>query len=355
MIKTIHHWTNQPLKDFELMSQNKEETTGLAILGYVEYQYDSLATKEFFESIVDLANELNVPLYILTLYSQYDKPLLDLSNLRYRNIKIISWPEGFLIKTYEMICANNIYQHNTSIGLELHNIKATDEMKNFTHPFISLVRLAKTHRCVYMDLLAKYDLIKLGAVGWREYSEYPFKYWKEKILLVDQPSENPRDDFTHLHIPEISVRSFMQVAVETNPHIFILSEKTTYPIFFNKPFLTVGCANYHAILEKLGFKLYDEIFDYSFDCKKDMRERYEGLVKNVVNICNKTPEEWQEMYELVSEKIEYNKLHALNIARSYDNYPDIFIKIATQEGHDSEPVHFINNIKHYVNEYSIKL
>ena len=183
-----------------------------------------------------------------------------------------------------------------------------------------------------MDQLAKHQLIDLGAIAWRDFvhqgsgytgpagnsTNYDFKYWQPKVMLLDQHGV---DQQTVLFNQEAMVSeyrySFMQIVPETDDQNVFISEKTVVPLLFNKPFLVAGSVNHHKTLESFGFKLYDEIFDYSFDSEVDMNARYDGIAKNLDKIRNSN---WLELREQVRDKLVYNR----NLALSYvfDKVPE---------------------------------
>jgi hypothetical protein len=182
-------------------------------------------------------------------------------------------------------------------------------------PYICLNNIVKIHRCKTLDLLAKYDIIKHGAITWRGKHhgnyQYKFNYWKPNILLLDQDL-NVR--FNQETMPLEFNHSFMQLVTESMDDILFFTEKTATPIFLNKPFLIVGAANFHKELSKLGFELYDELFDYSFDGELNDDIRYEKIVKNINRYVGLTPIELKKVYDSVDHKLKKNRELALRYA-----------------------------------------
>jgi len=60
-----------------------------------------------------------------------------------------------------------------------------------------------------------------------------------------------------------------------------LSEKSFYPILAHQPFVIYGQKDSNRTLQKLGYKLYTEWFDYSFDNISDPVDRYMRLFKSL--------------------------------------------------------------------------
>jgi hypothetical protein len=69
-------------------------------------------------------------------------------------------------------------------------------------------------------------------------------------------------------------------------------------------------------LKNYGFELYDEIFDYEFDSNPLLESRVDGIIKNLNSIKTRNS---KELYDLVKEKIKYNKNNAISILKN-DEY-----------------------------------
>ena len=92
---------------------------------------------------------------------------------------------------------------------------------------------------------------------------------------------------------------------------FHFSEKTMKPIGFEKPFLVIGCAGWYKIFEELGFKLYDELFDYSFDKIEPFRHRHQAIISQIKDILNMDKDVLNKKLLDISDKILYNKRQLL--------------------------------------------
>ena len=96
--------------------------------------------------------------------------------------------------------------------------------------------------------------------------------------------------------------------------MYCFSEKTVTPILLNKPFLVASAPNFHAWLKERGFELYDELFDYSFDCEQDIEVRFEKLVLNVKRYAEYNSIELKKVYDSVSDKLAHNRKLAMHYA-----------------------------------------
>jgi hypothetical protein len=90
-----------------------------------------------------------------------------------------------------------------------------------------------------------------------------------------------------------------------------ITEKTATPILLNKIFLVASNVGFHNNLEQLGFQLYTELFDYSFDAEPDIVVRYEKIAKNVKRYVGLTPIELTQHYNKVAHKVIHNRKLAI--------------------------------------------
>lgn len=126
----------------------------------------------------------------------------------------------------------------------------------------------------------------------QEYSDAEIIKWMAALpLIVD------RDDFKtnwalDLTFQKIHNQTIFQIANETEMNDYsntalFLSEKTFRPISQFQPFLIYGQPGSNHVLQELGYKLYDEWFDLSFDYEPDHLLRYKKLLQSVKNACEK--------------------------------------------------------------------
>jgi hypothetical protein len=123
----------------------------------------------------------------------------------------------------------------------------------------------------------------------------------------------------------INNRCLFNVVGETmvgNHEIFI-SEKTYKNFLIGQPFISVGSLYHNQQLKNLGFKLYDEIFDYSYDSNRDTEERIVDMVKNL-NQYKHT--DLSKLYNQIKEITIFNKNKSIEI---FDNDPYIPIELIT--------------------------
>jgi hypothetical protein len=89
------------------------------------------------------------------------------------------------------------------------------------------------------------------------------------------------------------------------------SEKTCKPLGHCKPFLVIGCVGWYKIFEELGFKLYDELFDYSFDEIESFKDRHQAIMAQIKDILNMDRDVLKKKLLDIRDKIYYNKRQLL--------------------------------------------
>lgn len=331
-IKVIPRWHQNHDIFLEEIVNEKDNISDVLLDSLTEAECTYISP--FIENCLDLCKELNLP---VTLMSPYDPSFMKTFNRmqdpRWKSVHIVSWPLFWLARTFYYMSAPGRHAYNKDLGMDLSDNNVCLSQTDFKFLFISLNNISKNHRCLLMDLLAKQELISKGAISWRdirgeldpvrhlipegmtdsEYAGYPYEYWKPEILLLDQTKE---EKFNQEILPVEYIDSFMQLVPETGEDHFFLTEKTSVPLLFNKPFLVAGCVHYHKILESFGFKLYDEIFDYSFDSIEDCRGRYQGIVDNIDKLKNQN---LLELRNKIKDKLIYNRKLALEYV--FDKWP----------------------------------
>ncbi len=233
--------------------------------------------------------------------TKYDSLGIDMANVEFWGTHWFNW-------SYHCLVTNNY---------ELLDTK-------FEHPFICLNNRSHIHRCVMLDTLAKENLIDKGVVTFHDYlnenSNYKFKFFDRKILTLDDEFGKRLDSFL---ITKEFHNSFLHVVTESRHDIPFITEKTVKVLLFKKPFLVLGSPGFSKILTELGFKLYDELFDYSFDSVDDLEERTELLVRNIKPLLSANLD---ELYLTIQDKVEYNYHRAIEIIKDITFLPSLVLE-----------------------------
>lgn len=320
MIIDLNIWDNDLLSKIQQLPNYLKQDDVVILDSAIEYNYDCIQGKpENLKTLIDIVTEKKVKLHIIT-GTHPDYKLIETSE----SVQVHYWPTFWLTNLYCRLSVSPNYQANISIGLNVENIEVSKNVPFFKYPYISMNKAPKVHRAIMMDMLAKHDMINKGVVIWRERTQnYRFNYWQEEILLRDQT-----DGFKFQEkLPLEYALSCMQLVPETDEFIFTLSEKTGMALFFNKPFLVAGCVGFHKILESMGFKLYDELFDYTFDSVNDITLRYDMIAENFKRYASLTHTELKKLHMSVFDKCVYNKKIALQLATNSQLIPDAYSQL----------------------------
>lgn len=338
MLATISVWEERNFDEF-FASIDVPELEGIVFEGCWEFVYDRLNAGEqshqAFARLVEIATRRNVPLHIVTGGIKDNAPLLDFNDPAFKNIKMYYWDTfWFTYAYYELMQERNRKHNNTTLSQDILDFNINDEFK---FPFITMNCNPKTHRIMLMDQLAKHNLIDKGAIAWRDmhnslhsirhtfpegvtdsmYMGMVFEHWTPKRMFLDQeyPSLNP------YQLPTQYKESFIQVSAESFETEILFSEKTAVPLFLAKPFLLLGTKGYNHRLTDLGFVLYDELFDYSFDNLDNLADRVEGVIQNVLKIVSFDTATQKQKLESIKDKLIHNKRLAHSIATDMSRFP----------------------------------
>ena len=163
-------------------------------------------------------------------------------------------------------------------------------------------------------MLTKYNVLNKGFVTWNDpkidLPVYKFRYFDGKPIY--QNGGRYKNQWV---LPLEYSSSFFDIVTESTHHNFFVTEKTCKPLFLGKPFIVLGCKDYHKNLKKFfNIELYDEIIDYSFDSVMPLYERTDLFVKEVDKICNL---DINKSLKLIKGKIDYNQNRCKEIILNY--------------------------------------
>ena len=308
----------------------------------IEVVYDAIGEFSHRTGVNDTFSEVST----LIKNQKISKKHIIISESRYNNTKYLDefdvhfWDTFYITKTY-------FYLSNQHI-----------QTPEYKYHYICLNGKPRNHRARLIDLLYKENLFDNGCISWNNSEgfdcSYSFKYWTPETIRLDinenhldifdanqilskgiKPDEyekykNKIEDITYYPLqfipPAQFYSSFMQVVAETLTFKSFITEKTAIPLFLQKPFLVVSCKNFHNTLTNYGFKLYDEIFDYSFDSLDTLEERIQGVIDNLNKICSFRLEECTQLYNSILHKLEHNRNRAIEIAKDTDLVPKIILE-----------------------------
>lgn len=261
---------------------------------YFEWDFTAIPN---YQEIINILASKNMKMYIIT-GTNHTGSVPD-------NIEIINWHTSFFRDTLTLV-DTAIYK----------------EQLNYKHYFLYLNQTCRTHRCVLMDIVAKFDLLKHSEYSWINNkfinNSYKFKYFKGSRKYLDT-----MEIYLNVPIPKQSYESFFHLVSETTDKAQFITEKTIIPLLIGKPFIVAGASGIHQTLKNLGFKLYDELFDYAFDDIEDTEQRYTAICENIKNITNLSFDQCRELNIKILDKIRFNRNRAIEIAYDENLMPQL--------------------------------
>lgn len=231
-----------------------------------------------------------------------------------KNRRVFLWPEFFIVRT-------NYYF--TELSIEYDDLRSN----KFLYPIICMNGLSHHFRKILVDNLAKYDLVTGNAISWHNIPPnsgpiYEWQYWCPLTMSLTE-SKNQKGLYRHsrfhsfnqFSVPDEYYDSFLQIVPETTINVAFITEKTAMPLFYKKLFVAVASKHFHMGLVRLGFKLYDEIIDYSFDDVDNTELRINMILKEVKKlILDKS--KFSNIYEIIKPKLEYNQQLAIKLSNA---------------------------------------
>lgn len=183
-----------------------------------------------------------------------------------------------------------------------------NKLKTVSHTFkdryfSSLSRINRSHRTKATFLLCQEEISKQALIShdtvdpvsvehlFRNYDQQKVKDWISQLpLTVD------RKDFTtnwalDNDYDQIHDQTLFQIVNETEANdkyntALFYSEKTFRPISQLQPFIIYGQQYCNKYLKNIGYKTYEDWFDYSFDNEPDDTKRYELLLDSIKKTCD---------------------------------------------------------------------
>jgi len=194
---------------------------------------------------------------------------------------------------------------------------------------------AHVSRQLLTAILHKFELFDT------EYCSKNFRYLPahidghlENLQLTDDEVQLNRKFFTHDDVFSGSIQSFGHVRFDHFANIYNLEDRITksfihlvsetmatsyYPYVTEKflysiatrgLFVAYGQPNWHKHVEEhYGFKMYNKIFNYTFDAIQNPVERLVELIAMLAKFSKLSRSEWHDLYLMECDTIEYNYNH----------------------------------------------
>ena len=333
--KVVHHnwhiWGEDPSKrPLEFFVRNLSSEDTLTVCSAEESYYPA-------NQLIDKDAPLDFPDSFGN-YGEFQKNIKKLKSVDF----ILGVDDRHVVDDYKLLghvhTWDTFFLYLSFLKIDTRNLN-TD---NYKKVFIFMNTKAHTHRCLLMDIVAYYDLLPYSIYSWHNSPTgwhtvpHMWKAWEPTEVTFDEnydAESKDRGEMQHI-IPKEVNDVFMFLVSETFVNQNFITEKTWHPILLGKPFLTYGCPGFYQKLTKYGFKLYDEIFDYSFDIELKDSRRAELIAQEIFKIKESN---LNKLHDTIKHKLEYNKNLALDmiknkvgvpeIAYSFDHYKEILDKV----------------------------
>lgn len=177
----------------------------------------------------------------------------------------------------------------------------------------------KSRGPIYHSANTKDEFLEIKTNKWNHTTDIPY------------PSDIT-DELDTLIIPNEYNKGALDIVVETITDYFFFTEKTLRPIITYKPFIVFGSPKYHQILrDRYGFKLYDNVIDYSFDDIENFGERYLKIIEELDRIRNTyTPMELRDLTK-VDVEFNFNRVEWFKSNNSVPQVPDFIYQTKRRE------------------------
>jgi hypothetical protein len=299
----------------------KKDISTIRLLGAEEYVFMPFYhDSETFRIFKGFCNYHNITLEIITGCNlsyklNYRYPIID------HRDSFISWETFFAFQTVE----NALSHSRLPLG----------HSKDINKHFVSLNGRAHPHRCLFLDHMFNANLFQHGYISFRNSDNwdygYEFKYWKPEILKFDDLHENRPDGYVDYMLPPLEFKdALFSVICESTVDVQFITEKTYIPIWNRRPFLVYGHPRANEYIKSLGFKLFDNIIDYSFDSIEDDETRCIEFMKQVKQICNR---DISMLRKKVEQTVHYNWLWLLKIVGDQETRRKILKKLDPNTNH----------------------
>jgi hypothetical protein len=285
------------------------------LLGYPDWHQDSI---DFFQYIhPDFLHSLRTESTILIVDYTYEGfsptqcpiiTILEKNCLKYNiNPKKIFYFSGNLRDSSDIINVipifvldYNNYNINWKDIQKLDQVKTTFLQKNADNIILSLSRRNRSHRVVAHAILINSELNNYSIISQDKCKNFKiddktlskagltYKQWKrfQKQLPRIANENNFKINAVFDHFPTAHNNTCFSIVNETeinnyNDTTMFFSEKILKPIINFQPFVIYGQRGINHSLIELGYKLYDDYFDLSFDWESNNIRRYRKLLESI--------------------------------------------------------------------------
>lgn len=248
--------------------------------------------------------------------------LMDICYSTLNASKYIPFPSFFVRMINNSINEVKVYPYNDLLNCDRPNTFNSLKFrwtvdKFYAHYLINKHKLSSQAICTYKRPEAiTTELIDSVIGNWHNNKDKTELYHIHDFLQNAQnQSLGPHD--TEFHVVKraqpqtIFSDTFFSLVSENvntsaNSNKFYISEKTLYPLVNNHPFVCLANKDHHKFMVDLGFELYDNLFDYSFDSIKYDTLRFNTLIEQLCNFSGQFYKENLNKTVAITTKNVYN-------------------------------------------------
>ena len=245
------------------------------------------------------------------------------------------------IKNFHYLYCPTFLFHVTDYYLTKNNVGFIDA--DFKHLYYHFNNKPRLHRCMMMDELYGRNIIGINSWNtlttdkdWLNYNSnkpYTFNHWKEELIKDVNINDLSVDENDSMNKQLTNMKCLFSIVGETDYLLFeneyYFTEKTIRNLLIKQPFISYGTKNQNTILKDFGFKLYDDIIDYSFDDKDDLKDRISGLVNNLERL---KLEDYSMLYNKMKDKLDFNYNRSLEIINNLEYIPELLKQFINMDG-----------------------
>jgi len=280
-----------------------------------------------YQLLIDFDNELeksNKNFYVVAggYETKIHNELLNEMNLK--RFKVLYWPTYLIEHTLGQLRAEYLEDKNLN-QKEIYEIENWDSVvinKNFKKLYIHFNGKPRRHRLMVMDLLVKQDLFDLGDNSWNHIGyagdilpkvDYIPEYWKEEIINLDDYTSNTKKHRDEFSDKILNPNCLFNLVGETSMDVPYVTEKIFRCLFIKQPFIAYGAKRINKEILNYGFKLFDNIIDYSFDDIDEPIERFDKMLQELKKFKDL---DYNELYNKMEDVMDYNKNRLFEILKN---------------------------------------
>lgn len=265
--------------------------------------------------------------------------------------QIRCWPTRFLFHTVQELAPWLENNFNNTLFSPIMESGVVEKL------FVSHMHFPKTHRCALFEILMEKDVVSKGSVrfcnnmtAWRhllnicdknpesiEFINNVIQYAPDIFSPYKYSPGSPKDRTTPID-PHYA-KGLFDISPESHSDLNFITQKSCQPLLWGKPFCMMGSSQQNTILKKLGFEVFDEIFDLSHETdflkvvpsatntsiKDDefnfLKDHYQKLLKNLWDVDD-SKQSILDMKDKFRDKVDHNLNRYMEILFDDDMLPE---------------------------------